>query len=271
MTIYLTYPSMMKSDENCERRVRNNTKCQTPIGGVQAKLRFWEHVIYDPAGNRRRFPALPMLIRGAGNPKWDSMQLRAMSAYKADITAQRRRKKRQFLGAAALSFASANRISITKLRTQVNARLKSMADQMNIKFAADDARLLKIANRLNDLQKNSYINEERLNDVIVAMIKREETTQREIQWLQGEVSKTQQIQLGELNTLLHTVRDVRAMSMAELALDHMIIQQLTNATGKPIFERLKIYLMRIQKGILYLKHYAEKIEKYSLQSKKTKH
>ena len=260
MEIYLTYPSMTRSDKNCTIRVRKNAECVDPVGGIRAKLRFWEQVKYDPASNQKRFPDRPLMIRGAGNKNWDAVQMRATSAYAAE-RATRTRKKRQFLGATALSFATANRAAINTLRSQLNSRLKSMTNQMNIRFAKDDKRLMKIAKKLNTLSQANYVQEQRLNTVIITMMKEEQSTQGEIEWLQSEVTETQQIQLQQLDVFLHTVRDVRAMSLAELALDEMVMTELNSTTAKPLFDRSKIYLMRIQRGILYLKHYADKIEK----------
>ena len=52
---YVTYPSMMSTDPACQQRISKNPECNHPVVGLEAKLAFYDHVIFDPAHNRSTF------------------------------------------------------------------------------------------------------------------------------------------------------------------------------------------------------------------------
>ena len=62
---YNCYPSTLKIDSNCLKRVAGNKNSITPVGGLAIKLAFFDHVHYDPARNH---PDLPLkIIRSQGS------------------------------------------------------------------------------------------------------------------------------------------------------------------------------------------------------------
>ena len=62
---YLTYPSMVKGDKTCFQRVKNDATCNNLVERVLQKLAFYDHVHFDPAQNKPKFPSSPVRLYGS--------------------------------------------------------------------------------------------------------------------------------------------------------------------------------------------------------------
>ena len=58
---------MMSIDPVSQHRISKNPECNHPVGGLEAKLAFYDHVIFDPAHNRSNFPGGPVQLLGSSN------------------------------------------------------------------------------------------------------------------------------------------------------------------------------------------------------------
>nr|XP_039257092.1 uncharacterized protein LOC120333782 isoform X2 [Styela clava] len=131
-----------------------------------------------------------------------------------------------------------------------------MTRQVNTRFAQNEEALRQVASRLNELSRSTFIQNQRLSEVIFQMVKERELRRQEWNFLQGEIDQNQRLLLRELDTFLHEFQTIEAMSVAELEVNQLVLHVLKNSTAKPLFDKTKAYLIRVKDGILHLKEYA---------------
>ena len=252
--IYQTYPSMVHDDPKCLGRVKQNPKCQQPVGGLKMKLRFWNETNYDPSHNQEFLPIHPLVIKGPrhGHVAGTITEEQAKS-----------RTKRQLgiaigILTAVIVFFLTNAVEMNFMMN-FNSDLKDLTRRVNARFTQDEKNLKKIANALNELSAATKEEEQRLNDVILTMIKQEQLSESQQNWMQQEITQQQAVSLRELQIILNETQIVGTMTTAELELDRVIMEHLANKTQLPLFDSSTAYYMRISDGILHIKEYGQSL------------
>ena len=153
---YLTYPSITKGDNTCIRRVRNDTTCNNLVEGILQKLAFFDHVHFDPAQNKPKFPNPPVRLYGSNN----------------DISKppdDPRCKKRQITGGVVLltflttiiiGNAITGAITGLTLQQEFDEKLNELESKVNERFSKDEENIRALSNRINSLEAVNIIQDQ---------------------------------------------------------------------------------------------------------------
>ena len=259
---YMTYPSMMSADPACQQRISKNPECNHPVGGLEAKLAFYNHVIFDPAQNRSTFPGGPVQLLGSSNT------LSPTQPY------QHRTKRQLTIGVVLFSLAvSAITSAISGATTGValeekfDAKLSNLQHEINQHFLKDEENIRALADKINAIDAANHVQDQAIARSLDALIRAQALQEKTDTYLQNEISQNQKILLKTLDLYLRTTSTEKSISLAELELDKLIIHHCQNLTGKAMFEPTDAFLTRIVQGNMYLQKYAHEAKTLINQSR----
>ena len=263
--LYRQHPMYLRTDRKCHQRVGGNRQCLTPVGGIATKMAFWDRVEYDPAENEERFPAPPIRLEGSIKPDMKITRGFMGTADIADdaVDVGQPREKRQLWELAVMVFGYVSLDSkINNLADEFNDKIAALTTSMNERFARDEVRLKQLALKINEQAYMTRANDQRITQLLIDSFKRESVREERLDQLQNEVDENKRMIFATLDMLLQTVQTTHTMSLSEMALDKLMMLELQNLTGKPLFDTSKAYLVRLADGALHLSEYAQEISVY---------
>lgn len=252
LPIWVTHPSLMENDEICRERVQTSASdCRDAVGGPELKAAFWDHVHFDPERNRPRFPGGPIEIKG------DITRRRGKSG-------KRRRRKRFLFTLLALVFAAVAVVAVVAtVSSQLHKETEDLGNQINDRLIQATERSTELGKRINELSQLQVAQRQKLDRLVAAMEVRASITDRQLVLMQKMIEKNRQMILRQATTTLAQFQTFKEVSEAELAIDRLVIQELTNLTGRAIFDSSKIYLTQVRSGTLQVREHAQQLAAYS--------
>ena len=249
---YLTYPSMVKGDRSCFQRAKNNAICNNLVGGVLQKLAFYDHVHFDSAQNKPKFPSSPVRLYGSNGE---------ISKPPDDP----KRKKRQITGGVVLlTFLTSivgNAITGTAtgltLQREFDKKLNELESKINERFAQDEQNIKTLSNRINSLEAVNVVQGQAITRALTQTLTLQAIQSSTDDFLQEEIDSNRRLLLQHLDTYLRQTQTLDSISLAELELDRLIISEVASRNGIDLFDNATTYLTKITLGNVYPKEYAQ--------------
>ena len=222
------------------------------MGGVLQKLAFCDHVHFDPAQNRPKFPSSPVRLYGSNGE---------ISKPPDDP----KRKKRQFTGGVVLlTFLTSlvgNAITGTAtgltLQQEFDEKLNELESKINERFAQDEENIRTLSDRINSLETVNVVQDQAITRALTQALTLQAIQSSADDFLQEEIDSNRRLLLQHLDTYLRQTQTLDSISLAELELDRLIISEVTGRSGIDLFDNTTTYLTKITQGNLYLKEYAQ--------------
>lgn len=255
LPLYYKFPSMSKIDQACQSRVRANTKlCRDPVGGLEIKLAHFDHIHYDISNGELRFPGPPLIIKGHGRS-----EMRGIDSSKP----RKSRKKRFLFTILAMAFSALlSLVTSSTLQSEFNSKVEDLTTQLNTRFTLVESNLKEIADKVSQLSAITVSQGQKLNQVILNMLEHERVRDAQLEAVIAKVNENKNMIMAQADSYFSAIQTVQSMTIAEVAINELIISKLQNSTGKPIFDATKTYLIRIKNGLINLKEYSQKISAY---------
>ena len=253
---YVSYPSMMADDSNCHQRIVQKPECAVLVTGLEGKLAFFDHVVFDPAHNATNYPGFPLQLLGT--------QGTGTRIPNHPYQKEKRQLTAAFvlfsLAASAISSAISGVVTGELLQKEMDRKIKDLEHQINQHFAQDEANLRVLAQKINALDVTNHAQDQAISSTITDLIKTQALQEQTDTFLQREISDNQRVLLQNVDLYMKSTLQTRTLSLSELELDKLIIELSSNLTGKPLFNKTNLYLTRISSGNMYLQNYAHHAE-----------
>ena len=216
------------------------------IGGVAAKLAFFNRVHYDPAQNQPLFPSYPIKLIPAKALQFPSRSKRQITLGVVLLT---------FITSAVASLITGATSALT-LQKEFNAKLTHLETEINKRFAQEDANLQLLATRINELEGQNLIQSEAISRAMQDIFKDISLEEQTDRFLQSEISENQRQIMLNVKQVINSTAVETQMSLAQLEINNLVLNYLRNQTALKIFNPNMTYLTTFKEGIVFLKEYS---------------
>lgn len=248
LPIYSTYPSMLSTDPGCQRST-SKPECLDPVVGPRNSIYFSPRRVHrDITGNKPYLPGMPIRLTPPPNHLAPTRSKRAAQAAMVIFS---------LLGlGVGLGVGAEVQIQLEVLKEEMNTNIDKLTDLINERFAQAELELTELARTLNERTLENDAQNERMAYILSTLTAKDEIQNQRLDLMDARISQNTDRITWQIDYFANFSTSIHTLSAANMELEKIILQTLTNSTGIPLFDRSKAYLIKMSKGIVKIKEYA---------------